>query len=135
MNERGICQLPEEIDTAIQNQSLNGWISDVHKGVSWHFQIAGHAQGMERVHIRAHSWSDIRICREYTWRIVVKIHKYLRKSENSIFASIRTQNEYKYSQILDTREYWTCIHAPIGPGSLKYTIFTTYMSNIHHRKA
>ena len=31
----------------------------------------------------------------------------------------------------NTREYRTYIHAPIGLESLKYTIFTTYMSNIH----
>ena len=54
--------------------------------------------------------------------------------EYSLFASIHGQNEYEYSQILDTREYRTCIHAPIGPKSLKYTIYTNYMSNIHHRK-
>jgi hypothetical protein len=33
-----------------------------------------------------------------------------------------------------THEYWTCIRAPIDPESLKYTRFTTYMSNIHHRR-
>ena len=29
----------------------------------------------------------------------------------------------------NTHKYQTCIHAPIDPESLKYTIFTTYMSN------
>jgi hypothetical protein len=32
------------------------------------------------------------------------------------------------------REYQTCIHAFIDFDSLKYTIFTTYISNIHHRR-